>query len=312
MVRTRLGTVARTPVFLLLVLPLAMSCTARTAYASSSESSSEVVAGVYLVNVQSYELSSGSYDVDFYMWFSWSGNKTVNYEFMNGKASSIDIIENRDGFLDIRVRGTFLKTPNFKDFPFDNHRLTVEIEDKSSTLEDLRFIPDKEESGIDQEINIAGWSIQGWTVESVEHTYPGNLAFSRLVFSFVIGRSTLSSVLKSIVPIAIITCIAMLAFFVAPSDYGQRISLGVTTLLAAVADHLALTSQIPPIGYLTLADKIMITAYGMFLYSLMVSVMVMRLIDRKKIDAAKKLNRDAGLMIPVVAGSVLGALILLA
>jgi hypothetical protein len=289
-----------------------MFCTVRTASASSSASSSEVVAGVYLVNVQKFELSSGSYDVDFYLWFSWSGNRTVNYEFMNGRASSIDVIEKREDFLDIRVRGTFLKTPNFRDYPFDRHRLTIEVEDKSSTLDDLVFMPDREESGIDHEINIAGWSIEGWKIESVEHAYPGNLTFSRLVFTFTIGRSTLSSVLKSIVPISIITCIAMLAFLISPSNYGQRISLGVTTLMAAVANHLALTSQIPPIGYLTLADKIMITAYGMFLYSLMVSVMVMRLMDQKKPETAQKLNKNAGIMIPIVAGTILGVLIFLA
>jgi hypothetical protein len=297
-------------VLLLLVLPLATLCTVRTTYASSSEPSIEAVAGVYLVNLQKFELSSGSYDVDFYMWFSWYGNKTINYEFMNGRASSIDIIEKRDGFLDLRVRGTFLKSPNFRDYPFDKHRLTVEIEDKSLTLEDLVFVPDKEESGIDHEINIAGWSIEGWKIESVEHAYPGNLTYSRLVFTFTIGRSTLSSILKSVVPISIITCIAMLAFFVSPSNYGQRISLGVTTLMAAVANHLALTSQIPPIGYLTIADKIMITAYAMFLYSLMVSVMGMRLVDQKKTESAIKLNRKAGILVPIVAGTILSILVL--
>jgi len=104
----------------------------------------------------------------------------------------------------------------------------------------------------------------------------------------------------------------MLAFFISPSNYGQRISLGITTLMAAVTNHLALTNQIPPIGYLTLADKIMITAYGMFLYSLMMSVMVMKLVDKKNVEAASKLNRKAGVLVPVVAGSILSILILLA
>lgn len=298
--------------FLISALPVFIFNPVSPSYASSNIASFDVVAGVYLVNVPKFELSSGSYEVDFYLWFSWSGNKTINYEFMNGRASSIDIIEKREGFLDIRVRGTFLKSPNFKDYPFDRHRLTIEIEDKSLTLEDLVFVPDEGESGVDSEINISGWNMEGWKVESVEHEYPGNLTFSRLVFSFTIGRSTLSSILKSVVPISIITCIAMLAFFVSPSNYGQRISLGVTTLMAAVANHLALTSQIPPIGYLTVADKIMITAYAMFLYSLMVSVMAMRLVDQKKTESAIKLNRKAGMLVPIVAGTILGILVLLA
>lgn len=297
---------------LMLLLALTMFGTGIVAHSSPTPRPAEVKAGVYLVNVHKFELSTGSYDIDFYLWFIWSGNRTINYEFMNGRASSIDLIEKREGFLDVRVRGTFLKNLNFRSYPFDRHRLTIEIEDKSLPIDDLIFIPDEEESGIDPEINIAGWSIEDWKVEVDKHDYPGNLTYSRLVFSFTIGRSTLSSFLKSVVPISIITCIAMLAFFISPSNYGQRISLGVTTLMAAVANHLALTSQIPPIGYLTLADKIMITAYGMFLYSLMVSVTVMRLVDKKKIESALRLNKNAGILVPAVAGTLLTILIFLA
>lgn len=284
-----------------------------TAYALPSSDPSYVKAGVWLVNVQKFEISTGSYDVDFYLWFKWSGNpQTISYEFMNGRAASIDVVKSKEGYLEVRVRGTFLKNLSFKDYPFDKHRLTIEIEDKALPLDKLIFVPDVEESGIDPSINIAGWTIEDFKIESTRHTYPGNETFSRLVFSFTIGRSTLSSILKSIVPISFITCIAMLAFFISPSNYSQRIGLGVTTLMAAVANHLALTSQIPPIGYLTLADKVMITAYGMFLYSLIVSITMMRLVDQKKIELASKLNKEFGLGVPFVASAILTALIFLA
>ena len=275
----------------------------------SENSPQKVKVGIWLVNLQKFELSTGSYDVDFYLWFKGKGD--VNYEFMNGRASSIDIIKKDKEYLEIRVRGTFLKSLNFKDYPFDKHRLTIEIEDKNLDITQLIFLPDLEESGIDPFINIAGWNIEDWKIESIEHQYPGDSSFSRIIFSFTIGRSTLSSILKSIIPISIITCIAMLAFFISPSNYAQRIGLGVTTLLAAVANHLALTSQIPPIGYLTLADKVMITAYGMFLYSLMISVLLMKLVDQKKNEEAQRLNRRAGIMLPVIALILILGLVLL-
>ena len=311
MKKTKISWLLSITVFSLLLLAI-FSCSPKV-NAVDIQNSSVVNGGVWLVNVQKFELSSGSYDLDFYLWFKWSGDPLkINYEFMNGRSSSIDVIKSEDGYLEVRVRGTFIKSLNFKDYPFDSHKLTIEIEDKSASLNELIFVPDYNESGIDPKINIAGWSIEDWSLESAEHNYPGDENFSRLVFSFTIGRSALSSVLKSIVPIMIITCIAMLAFLVAPSNYGQRISLGVTTLMAAVAYHLALTNQIPPIGYLTLTDKIMITAYGLFLYSLLVSVILMRLGDQKKLDEAIKLNRRTGLMVPVMAFVLMGLLLLLA
>lgn len=276
-----------------------------------SSSNSDVKTGVLLVNVQKFDIPSGSYDLDFYIWFKWSGNKTINYEFMNGKASSTEIVKSVPGYLEVRIRGTFLKSLDFRDFPFNSHELTVELEDKVEHIVSLRFTPDVNESGIDESINIAGWNVQDWSVTSVEHNYPGDETYSRFVFSFTIGKSTLPSVLKSIVPIAIITCIALLAFLVSPVNYGQRISLGVTTLMAAVAFHLALTSQIPPVGYLTIADKVMITAYGLFLYSLIISVRVMKLTDQKKSEEASKLNKRAGFAVPVIALVLISVLMVL-
>jgi len=61
----------------------------------------------------------------------------------------------------------------------------------------------------------------------------------------------------------------------------------VTTLLSATAFHLALLSGIPPVGYLTSADRMMLSIYTIFLYNLSASVYIMRLVDAKKTEEAK-------------------------
>lgn len=50
-------------------------------------------------------------------------------------------------------------------------------------------------------------------------------------------------------------------------------------------------SGIPPVGYLTLADKMMLSVYAIFLYNLSVSVYIMKLVDAKKTDEAQRFNR---------------------
>jgi hypothetical protein len=101
-------------------------------------------------------------------------------------------------------------------------------------------------------------------------------------------------------PIAVITTIALLAFFVSPKNFAQRIGLGVTTLLSATAFHLSLLNGIPPTGYLTFADKMMIFVYGLFLYNLSVSVLIMRYVDTKKEDAAERINKRALGVLPLI------------
>lgn len=82
----------------------------------------------------------------------------------------------------------------------------------------------------------------------------------------------------------------MLAFWMSPTNFTSRIGLGASTLLAAVAAHLNAANQLPPIGYLTLMDKIMIVAYALFLNNLLSMVMQMRLIDHKREQEAVKIN----------------------
>ncbi|MCX8182791.1 MAG: hypothetical protein N3D12_06725, partial [Candidatus Methanomethyliaceae archaeon] len=71
------------------------------------------------------------------------------------------------------------------------------------------------------------------------------------------------------------------------------IGLGVTTIMSATTFHLALLSGIPPIGYLTFADRMMLLIYAIFLYNLSASVYIMKLVDAKKVDEAQKFNKKA-------------------
>jgi len=156
-------------------------------------------------------------------------------------------------------------------------------------------------SGVDEDLSIPGWYMKSWSIGVSEHRYP-DATYSRLVFSFTLARYTLSTVLKSILPIAVISTIALLTFFIAPKNFAQRIGIGVTTLLAGVAAHLNLTNQLPQIGYLTFADKIMIIAYSIFLYGLITTTLVIRALDKEKGEYANYINKRALELVPVIVG----------
>ena len=66
---------------------------------------------------------------------------------------------------------------------------------------------------------------------------------------------------------------------------------------------------IPPTGYLTFADRMMIAIYAIFLYNLSVSVYIMRLVDKKKIEDAVKFNKKALRLLPLLIVSVIIVLI---
>jgi hypothetical protein len=271
---------------------------------AAPENPLKVKAGVWLVNVEKIDLSANSYRLDFYLWFQYDPSEislsdVQQFEFINGAPSMyvVDVNETQ-GYLEYRVRGDFIKTFDFSQYPFETHELAVEIEHKNLDVNSLVFEADPT-SNIDPEANVAGWNIGGFQTSVTEHSY-GDETFSRFVFSVDLQRPALSSFIKTVLPIAVITTISLLAFFMAPQNFAQRITLGVTTLLSATAFHLSLLSGIPPTGYLTFADKMMLSVYVIFLFNLSVSVYIMRFVEAKRIDDAVRVCRRSQRFLPIL------------
>ena len=259
--------------------------------------------GAYLLNVGRIDLQAGAYDIDFYMWiYSENSDFTKEkpkFEFMNGRAT-IEPITIEPHYYEARVKGTFLKNMDFHEYPFEKLYLTIEIESIDDTSS-VKFVADIDESGVDKLVNIPGWSIKNSSSDIITHEYSDGKSYSRYIFSLVTERYFLSSFLKTIFPIIIITTIAMLAFWMSPTNFAPRIGLAASTLLAAVAAHLNAANQLPPIGYLTLLDKIMIIAYALFLNNLLSMVIQMRLVDHDKKAEAIRVNAGMRKIIPVIA-----------
>ncbi|MEM2249385.1 MAG: hypothetical protein QXP16_01665 [Candidatus Bathyarchaeia archaeon] len=281
-------------------LSLMLMPTPRT-MAESLESNTEptkVYVGVWLVNVEKVDLAASSYRLDFYLWFKFNSSEislsdVKKFEFVNGPLGPFTPIEEDEtrGYVEYRIKGDFIKTFDFTDYPFETHTLTIELEHKELDVSSLRYIADQN-STVDEAINVAGWEIGGYNATETEHSYGGEI-FSRFIFNIQLRRPMLSSFVKSVLPIIVITTISLLTFFISPQNFGQRIGLGVTTLMSATAFHLSLLSGLPPIGYLTFADRMMMSVYVIFLYNLSVSVYIMKLVDAKKIEDATKFNKKA-------------------
>jgi hypothetical protein len=176
------------------------------------------------------------------LWFKYnpseiSLSEVQQFEFVNG-APTIYVVDVNEaqGYLEYRVRGDFISSFDFSRYPFETHELAVKIEHKNLNLTGLVFERDLS-SQIDPEANVAGWNLGSFQTAVTEHSY-GEETFSRFVFGVNLERPPVSSFIKTVVPLAVITTISLLAFFMAPQNFAQRITLAVTTLLSATAFHL--------------------------------------------------------------------------
>ncbi len=269
----------------------------------TSVNPAHVQVGVWLVNVEKVDLPASSYRLDFYLWFRFnpseiSLDQVKNFEFINGAPTKYEVAaDEAQGYLEYRVKGDFLTTFDFTQYPFESHALPVIIEHKTLNISNIVFEQDPT-STIEPTANVAGWNLGGFQTSVLEHEY--DETYSRFVFSVNLDRPIVSAFIKSVLPVSVITMISLLAFFMAPTNFAQRITLAVTTLLAATTFHLSLLNGIPPTGYLTFADRIMLSVYAIFLYNIAVSVFIMKLVDSKKFEDALKIKNRAMLFLPVL------------
>jgi hypothetical protein len=261
-----------------------------------------VQAGVWIINIQKIDLAASTYRLDFYLWFNFnpqqiSPDKVSQFEFANGEPT-IKQIDANDSYIEYRVTGDFLKSFDFSLYPFESHGLTIELEHTDLTSDNLVYDIDPT-SGIEPTASVAGWNLGNMQSQVTLHSYPGQ-TFSRPIFTVSLSRPLTSGIIKSVLPIAIITAISLLAFVMAAEDYAQKMALGITTLLSATAFHLSLLSGIPPTGYLTFADRMMIAVYILFLFNIGSAVYLMKLSREDKKQQATAFNKKAQKILPLL------------
>jgi len=288
----------------------------------------DVKIGAYVLNVYNFNVGQGTFSADFYLWFSWQGAWSDNstspttptpsdFELMNGVITRSTLIEsdqNLSGsgynYLIYRIQAAMTDPINLQNYPFDHHDLTIEIEDQDHDTSALVYTADTQ-SRIDPSVKLQGWQLQTSPVNAtvIGHFYNTTFGdpvqnftetYSRFEISIAIQRPLLSSVAETFIPILLILIVAMISFLIKPTEFGARLGLNVTTLLTAVAFQINLTNGIPQFGFLTLADRLMISLYIILTYSLFMTVSLAAIKGERGARVVKRLNDASAIIMPMV------------
>jgi len=262
--------------------------------------------GIYVLSVGNLDMTSGGYTMDFYLNFTCDRPcASVKFDIMNASSApewddqTLDTRGNT--FYTYRVRANLITQLDLERYPFDEHQLAIELEDKSLDTSSLVFEVDPGKSGIDKHVLVSGWNLRPeWDASVEENIFPlfDNSAYSRYRFFVSIYHPWQASFLKGLFAAIVIVGGGMLSFLLAYDDSEDRINLTSSTLASAIFYHLTLTSSIPPVGYLTFADKFMILQYLFISASLGVAVALMILCNRARLDLAKNLHKATRVLVP--------------
>lgn len=279
---------------------------------ASGEKKPQIIrVGIYILNIGKFDIGSGAYTVDFYLSLrSDAPIERDSFEFMNGRAASRELIEDKPNEKFYRIQANLFQNVNLKDYPFDRHTLTIEIEEKTSDVSKVVYVPDESMSGVDEYVTFVGWELDGQpraVVPVHEYRLFGE-RYSRLSYQINIKRSALAAILKAFIPISFIMFIGLLSLIIATDKVAMRFGLNTSMLLAAVMFHLNVTSSLPPVGYLTFADKFMFGSYISLALCLGSTLMLMRHTEKGEEAHAKRIFRMSLMLVPIITAALFALL----
>lgn len=310
-----------------MILPL--SALAKEVTPSPNKPKQEnVFVGFHINKVVNVDLKLNTYWVDFYIWFRWKGNidPTASYEFMNGfeKWGETSVAENENvrilkggwKYKEIHTELQFHSPFHFGAYPMDQQILTLKVEDKSHPLHELKYIADHANSSYDEDIFIPGWKIDNFDISAKDHKYKTNFGqpgvkketYSQLTYSLQISRHPRTLFLfKLFLPAAIILVMVFLIYFIPISFFEARVEISITGLLSLIALQMVLNDELPPVGYLTLTDKVYYFTYFLVMCGLIQTVVVYFSFKRDA-KLARRIDKASAFFMLMLTPVVLGFL----
>ncbi|MFA5857284.1 MAG: hypothetical protein WC867_08020 [Candidatus Pacearchaeota archaeon] len=269
---------------------------------SSVDASSEIKVGIYIISIGKFDVGSGAFTADFYLSLKCDSTcPNQDFEFMNGRASSLDKIVDEPNEKFYRIQANLASPIDLKQFPFDKQQIQIVLEDKKNTVDKVRYVVDSEGTGMDESVVITGWQMGEYDVEVKEHYYSiYDETYSQYVFTIPIYRIILNAIIKTLLPIFFIITVMLSSFILDPDKLSTRIAMVSSALVASVMFHVSLANQIPPVGYLTFMDKFMVLTYFVILISFALNVMLMELTELKKTDLVNKIHTKTGYSVLVI------------
>lgn len=258
--------------------------------------SGEVKTGIYLVNMGAFSIEDGTTTVDFYISFTIPAKNDIlpeiNFEFMNGSQSTCYLVDDLPYRKVYRVKANILVPVNLRSFPFERHSMKIILEDKTLSMQELQFVPDTEASGLDKSVFIPGYTIDSWGITNNVHDYSVfRETYSQVIYNLDIEKPILNAFLKTLLPAICMVIVVLLSFFIGNDKIENRITAITSGLLGVIMFHASVAGQLPPIGYLTFADKIFLISYLIIILSLTINLFSIKIMKNNNKVAEKVYSR---------------------
>jgi hypothetical protein len=265
--------------------------------------------GIYLYSVQDLDFAKHSFHATFEIWWRWRGegfDPLAAFQIVGARSATATLEDRRklpdgENYVVARVDAVINEVLDTGGFPFDRHRLLIEIE---SPYEDeyLSFAVDSEASLLDPEAFSPGWRLTDFRVHEERVKYPttfglkerANERYSRVIVEVVAARVGWRVALDYFIGFLVCALLCMLGYLLHPQQLGVRASIVTTATFTAVGNKYIVNTLTETSVTARLANVAVVTSFTMVLLLMITSIVCERMIEAGQLQRAVRLNRNVG------------------
>ena len=177
----------------------------------------------------------------------------------NGKASSREVLLDTPNVKGYRMELAMTDTIDLHQYPFDSHALTIVLI-SARPAEEIQF------AVAPNSVRVGDIRLQGWDIErearAEAYVAPFDEFTARSIpvyrFSVNVSRPVLAGIFKVMLPGFAILLVGSLGLIVGPEERIKRFDLFNAAFLGTVLFQLNVVGSLPPLGYLTYADRFLL------------------------------------------------------
>lgn len=263
---------------------------------------------ITLIDVGEINTKQGSYDLKFLLTLSSDDVDFTTMEnlpvidFVNGDLDENIVVESLEPHrYSFEVDGKFFNDMSFHNYPFSPIDLLIKIELEDQTIDQAEFTSTRlDKLSTKYGDHIPGWILVGVNDSIMSVVDVNGRDHSHYVAAFHLERPFLSNFFTKLFPIFIMVSIVIFAFTQNPKQR-KMAEIGIGMFLSLVFLHAAfLGSDLPPLDYLTMLDKILIVIYVIILYALLEEILQQRYNKEDNAELRVKINRKMLKFLPIV------------
>ena len=213
-----------------------------------------------------------------------------------------------EGVVNYRQRyvGPLSQPMSLSDFPFDEHKFTIQFVALGFREQDLEFVPGKskeykiEGGEMAEKLSQPDWKIGKYSAQGRAYEPIKGFKYAAFDFEFTAKRHLLYYIWQVIVPLVFIVAMSWGAFWIDPEHAGAQIGVATSSMLTLIAYRFMLGDLLPRLPYMTRMDYFTLAATALVFLAFVEVVTTTILTYKKKGQIARKIDIFARVVFPTV------------